>query len=95
MNLKLRWHARQIGRAILLLPVSFTAILTAACVYKLVNFYQQGLGMYPPHEVPHLKTFFDALRFFWEVSLFPLVWWYIITLPLDVVIRRMVYKLHE
>jgi hypothetical protein len=95
MNLKLHWNARQIGRGILLLPVSFTAVLTAVCVFRLMNFYQHGLGMYPPQELPHLKTFFDVLRFFWVTSLFPLVPWYVATLPVDVVVRRMVYKLHE
>ncbi len=95
MNLKTKWHLNKVTEGFFLLPLSFTALLLVIAAIRTYKFYVYGLELYPQFLGPktiHLK---DVLQTFWSTSLSPLFFWIPFTLPIDLFIRRTVFRLHE
>ena len=96
MDLKTRWHARQIALEVVsyVLCVTTVAVL-APVVVKGYKFMEYGLGIYPGVKWPKGFTMFDALRTFWEWSAWPFVRWLPLTLVGDALLRRFGYGLRS
>jgi hypothetical protein len=95
MSLKLKWHARQIARAILTAPLSLTFAILILCAFRAYQFYTYGLGMYPRYSFPKTTTLQYDLAVFWRLSLSSLLPWLLAALPLDILLRRFGWKLYE
>ncbi len=95
MNLKLQWHLRQITKAILTAPMSFSFFLLALCAFRAYQFYRYGLDMYPGIKFPKSHTVQYELFAFWKLSIESVAPWVLVAFPLDVVIRRVGWKLHD
>ena len=80
------------ARYLISIPFSTTAFLLAIIAFRMMNFHDQGLGMYPGLEIPKNYDLQWALDTFWYFSMRPLMVFFLITLPLDATIRR--YGLH-
>jgi hypothetical protein len=96
MDLKTKWHTRQITLEVL----SYVACITTAVVIvplaidcgKLVEY---GLGMYPGVKWPRGFAVQDAARTFWSWSVWPVLQWLPLTLIGDAILRRFAYGLRS
>jgi hypothetical protein len=95
MSLKLKWHLRQITKAVLTAPLSLSFAIAALCAFRMIQFYKYGLTMYPTYTFPKVHNAHYELEAFWLLSLSPLVPWIVAALPVDIVIRRLGWKLYE
>ena len=95
MSLKLQWHIRQLVSGIIMLPASATMILVALCAIRAYKFYNYGIALYPDIAWPKTIHIQDILRVYWTRDLFPFLPWFIVTLPVDLFLRRHVYRLME
>jgi hypothetical protein len=92
MSLKEKWHLKEIARYLLSIPFSFTALLLMMIAFRMMNFHDQGLAMYPDLRIPKTFPLGYALDTFWCLSLAPLLPGFLLTLPIDALVRR--YALH-
>lgn len=95
MNLKFQWHLRQITKAILTAPLSLTFCLLALCTFRAYQFFKYGLDMYPDIKFPKQHTTQYELWAFWKLSIESVAPWLLAAFPLDVVVRRVGWGLHD
>ena len=95
MSLKLKWHLKEAGRYLLSVPFSLTAVLLVVIAIRVMRFHRYGLDMYPELSVPKIFAIDWALDQFWTRSLAPLLPFFLMTLPLDVLVRRFGLGLNE
>lgn len=97
MILKMKWHARQVARAILYMGASVTALLVAVCIFYVLKFYDLGLDMYQGQGIKWSKSMNlkYELHAFWVLTLAPLVRLLPVALLADFVIRRRFLRLQE
>jgi hypothetical protein len=95
MDLEMKWHSRQVVRALASLPFSLTALLGAWCIFQLFKFHEYGLGMFPGLNIPKNFDSTYPFRVLWYFRLGPVAPWFLATVPIDVLIRRFGYKLYD
>ena len=95
MNLKWQWHARQIAKATLLLPISMTGFITATALIRIHKLYLFGFAMYPGMHWSQTNSTQELFQIFWAQTLSPIIFWYLLALPLDITVRRIVAHLDE
>lgn len=93
MSLLQKWYLRELVRDLLFVPISFTGVLLILCFIKMKQFYSQGFEMYPGLPIPKGADLHWILGQFWELSLSPYLSWIWLTLILDALIRRYVFRL--
>jgi hypothetical protein len=94
MNLRVRWHTRQIVLEVFSYILCFTtALIVAPVAVQGFKFMEYGLDIYPGTKWPRGFGFIDAIRTFWEWSILPFVQWLPLTLVGDALLRRFVYGL--
>ena len=95
MNLKIKWHLKEAGRALLAIPFSATVLVLVVITIRMRQFHVMGLEMYPELSYPKTFQLTWALDQFWSLSLAPLLPYFLVTLPFDVLVRRYVLHLNE
>ncbi len=95
MSIKTKWHLKEIARTVLSIPFMTTIILLAVIIIRMKQFSEMGLSMYPGIRIPKTYSLEYALGTFWDLSLSPLLLYFIPTLIIDACIRRFVLVLNE
>ena len=95
MNLKFKWHLRQIALGLLASLFSLTSFLFYWMAVRAFYLYQYGLAMYPNHSWPKQPTLQCTLSTFYSLSIHPLVILIPLTIVFDLILRRFLWKLDE